>query len=206
MSLRNYLISKVFFRQIIIAFCIIIAIAFVFFNMLSYFTNHGQEITVPDLSKMKIEQAEETLAQLELDYVLLDTLDYQKDYPAYSVVEQEPKKGAKVKADRKIYLKLNAAGFASVALPDLIEKTFRQAEPTLKSIGLEVGNVTYKPYLGKDMVLEMRFNGAVIKPGTKVKKTSKIDLVLGDGKVAFDETEIDSIIRQEELKETEGYE
>ncbi len=202
MSLRNYLTSKVFFRQIILAICIVIALAFVFFNMLSYFTKHGQEITVPDLSKMNVEKAEQTLTLLNLDYVLLDTLDYSKDFPAFSIVEQEPKKGAKVKANRKIYLKLNSEGYAFVALPDLIEKTFRQAEPTLKSIGLEVGNVTYKPYLGKDMVLEMKYKGATVKPGTKIMKTSKIDLVLGDGKIAFDESEIDSLIRQQDIKST----
>jgi len=32
-----------------------------------------------------------------------------------------------------------------------------------------------------------------IKPGTKVLKSSKIDLVLGDGKVVFNDTELDSI-------------
>ena len=202
MSLRNYLTSKVFFRQIILATCIVFALAFVFFNMLSYFTKHGQEITVPDLSKMSVEKAEQTLTQLNLDYVLLDTLDYSKEYSAFSIVEQEPKKGAKVKANRKIYLKLNAAGYTFVALPNLIEKTFRQAEPTLKSIGLEVGKVTYKPYLGKDMVLEMIYKGAPVKPGTKIMKTSKIDLVLGDGKIAFDQNELDSLVRQQELKST----
>jgi len=202
MSLRNYLTSKVFFRQVLIAFGIITVLSFVFFNMLSFFTNHGQEITVPDLSKMNVEQAEETLDELGLDYVLLDTLDYNKDFPQFSVVEQEPKKGAKVKANRKIYIKVNTSGYTFVVLPDLIEKTFRQAEPTLKSIGLQVGEVTYKPYLGKDMVLEMRYKGAPVKPGTKIMKTSKIDLVLGDGKAAFDETEIDSLIREQERNPT----
>jgi beta-lactam-binding protein with PASTA domain len=202
MSLKNYLTSKVFFRQVLIAFGIITVLSFLFFNMLSFFTNHGQEITVPDLSKMNVEQAEETLDELGLDYVLLDTLDYNKDFPQFSVVEQEPKKGAKVKANRKIYIKVNTSGYTFVVLPDLIEKTFRQAEPTLKSIGLQVGEVTYKPYLGKDMVLEMRYKGAPVKPGTKIMKTSKIDLVLGDGKAAFDETEIDSLIREQERNPT----
>jgi hypothetical protein len=32
-----------------------------------------------------------------------------------------------------------------------------------------------------------------LNPGDKVFKSSKIDLVLGDGKVGFDETELDSI-------------
>ena len=43
------------------------------------------------------------------------------------------------------------------------------------------------------MVLEMWMNGVKIKAGTKVLKASKIDLVLGDGKVVFDETQLDSI-------------
>lgn len=203
MSLRAYLTSKIFFKQMIAAISIVLVIAFVFFNMLSYFTNHGEEITVPNLGKLTIEQVEDKLDDLDLEYVLLDTLDYNKDFPKFSVVEQEPKAGAKVKANRKVYIKINADGYAFVMLPDLIEKTYRQAEPTLKSIGLEVGSITYKPYLGKDMVLEMRYNGQKVKPGTKIMKTSKIDLVLGDGKVAFDETEIDSLLQQQELPLTD---
>ncbi|MBN8565293.1 MAG: PASTA domain-containing protein [Flavobacteriales bacterium] len=203
MSLRAYLTSKIFFKQMIAAISIVLVIAFLFFNMLSYFTNHGEEITVPNLGKLTIEQVEDKLDDLDLEYVLLDTLDYNKDFPKFSVVEQEPKAGAKVKANRKVYIKINADGYAFVMLPDLIEKTYRQAEPTLKSIGLEVGSITYKPYLGKDMVLEMRYNGQKVKPGTKIMKTSKIDLVLGDGKVAFDETEIDSLLQQQELPLTD---
>jgi beta-lactam-binding protein with PASTA domain len=198
MTLIKYLSSKFFFRQILIAFGILAVLAFVFFNILSYITNHGQEITVPNLSKLSLTQAEEKLVSLDLEYVLLDTLDFQKEYPKHSVVEQDPKPGSKVKANRKVYLKINSEGYAYVTLPDLIEKTYRQAEPTLKSIGLEVGTITYKPYLGKDMVLEMKYNGVPVKSGTKIMKTSKIDLVLGDGKVAFDETEIDSLLQQQD--------
>ena len=86
---------------------------------------------------------------------------------------------------------------------NLIEKTIRQAEPTLKSLGLQLGKITYKPYLGKDMVLEMWVNGKKVKPGTEVMKTTKVDLVLGDGKVAFDETEIDSLMQQQDLENTD---
>lgn len=198
MSFRKYLTSKVFFRQVLVAVGIVAVLAFVFFNMLSYFTNHGEEITVPNLSKLTVEQTEEKLESLDLDYVLLDTLDFNKEFPKYGVVVQDPKPGSKVKANRKVYIKINSDGYAYVTLPDLIEKTYRQAEPTLKSIGLEIGTITYKPYLGKDMVLEMKHNGAPVKPGAKIMKTSKIDLVLGDGKIAFDETEIDSLMQQQD--------
>ena len=48
------------------------------------------------------------------------------------------------------------------------------------------------------MVLEMRWNGKKLNPGDKVFKSSKIDLVLGDGKVGFDDTQLDSIPQTEE--------
>ncbi len=192
MSLRQYLTSKVFFAQVLAAMAIFAVIAFLFFHWITYTTNHGQEITVPDLSKLSAEQAEEKLDALDLDYIILDTVDFRPEFPKLTIVEQEPKAGAKVKEGRKIYLKINASTYTMVAVPDLIEKTYRQAVPTLEAVGLKEGTITYKPYLGKDMVLEMRMNGKKIKPGDKVLKSSKIDLVLGDGKVVFDDTTIDS--------------
>jgi len=193
MSLREYLTSKTFFTQVAIVLCIIFGIVWGFMYWLDFTTNHGQEITVPNLSKLSEEQVEEKLDDLNLEYVLLDSVDYKKDYPKYSVVEQDPLPGAKVKDGRKIYIKINSSGFTSVKIPDLIEKTFRQAEPTLKALGLEIGTITYVPYLGKDMVLEMKMKGKKLRIGEKVLKSSTIDLVLGDGKVGFDDAELDSI-------------
>lgn len=193
MSLGKYLSSRVFFVQILIALAIMAVLVYLFMHWLTFTTDHGHEITVPDLSKLSEEQVEEKLDDLNLDYVLLDSVDYKKDYPKHSVVEQDPIAGAKVKENRKIYIKINSSGFTLIRMPNLVEKTYRQAVPTLKSLGLEEGEITYKPYLGKDMVLEMRYNGKKLNPGDKIFKSSKIDLVLGDGKIGFDETELDSL-------------
>jgi beta-lactam-binding protein with PASTA domain len=187
MSLRNYLTSKTFFTQLAIAIVIVLVLVFLLLQWLSVATKHGQEITVPNLSKLSVEQAEEKLDVLDLEYILLDTVDFVAGYPKYAVVQQEPVGGAKVKEGRKIYLKINSAGYSSVRVPNLIEQTLRQAEPTLKSIGLELGQITYKPYLGRDMVLEMKQGGRILKPGDKVQKASRIDLVLGDGNVGFED-------------------
>jgi beta-lactam-binding protein with PASTA domain len=191
MSLRAYLTSRVFFAQILAAMAIVATISYLFFHWITFTTHHGQEITVPDLSKISAEQAEEKLAAIDLDYIILDTVDFRPDYPKLTIVEQEPKAGSKVKEGRKIYIKINASTYTMVSVPDLIEKTYRQAIPTLQSIGLLEGTITYKPYLGKDMVLELLLNGKKLKAGDKVLKSSKIDLVLGDGKVTYEET-IDS--------------
>ena len=188
MSLRNYLTSRVFFAQMLVALGIFAALAYLFFHWITYTTHHGQEITVPDLSKLSAEQAEEKLNAIDLDYTILDTVDFKPEFPKLTVVEQEPKAGSKVKEGRKIYIKINASTYTMVAVPDLVEKTYRQAVPTLESVGLLEGTITYKPYLGKDMVLEMRMNGKKLKAGEKVLKSSKIDLVLGDGKITYEET------------------
>jgi beta-lactam-binding protein with PASTA domain len=187
MSLRKYLSSRAFFTQVFLAALIIAVLGYLFMHWLTFTTDHGHEITVPDLSKLTEEQVEEKLDELDLDYVLLDSVDYRNDYPKYSVVQQDPLPGAKVKEGRKVYIKINSSGFSSVKVPDLIEKTYREAVPTLKALGLEEGTITYIPNLGKDMVLEMRMNGRNIKPGDKVMKSSKIDLVLGDGKASYEE-------------------
>lgn len=191
MSLRKFLTSKVFFIQVAIALTIVFVLGYLFMHWLTYTTDHGTEIVVPNLSKLSEKQVEEKLDELNLEYILLDSVDYKKEYPKYSVVDQDPVAGQKVKEGRKIYIKVNSSGFTTVRMPNLIEKTYRQAVPTLKALGLEEGTITYKPYLGKDMVLEMSFKGKKLNSGDKVLKSSKIDLVLGDGKVGFDDSELE---------------
>lgn len=201
MSLGKYLKSRVFIAQLIAAMGIVAILAYLFFHWITFVTHHGDEITVPNLSKLNEDQVEEKLDELNLDYLIIDTVDYNPKFPKLSVVQQEPIAGSKVKEGRQIYIKINSATYQMVAIPDLIDKTYRQAVPTLKSIGLLEGQITYVPHMGKDMVLEMKINGVTVKSGKKVLKSTRIDLVLGDGKVVFDETEIDSL--QNELPPVE---
>ncbi len=193
MSLQQYLKSRVFFGQVAIALTILAVLGVAFMYWLTYATNHGEVIVVPNLSKMRVDQASDKLESLNLDYVLLDTIDYNPSFPRNSVVEQDPIAGAEVKVGRKVYIKLNANGFVNVAVPDLVQHTYRQAIPTLKAVGLMEGSITYVPNMGKDMVLEMSVAGKPVKAGDKVLKSTKIDLVLGDGKVGYDPNEIDSL-------------
>lgn len=193
MSLKNFLTSKVFFKQLAIALGIIIVVVIIMMSWLRYTTNHGQEIPVPNLSKMSVEKAGEALENLDLEYIILDTVDFKADYPPYTIVQQDPLPNVTVKEGRKVYIKVNAGKYSAVVVPDIIQKTYRQAIPTLKSAGLEEGKKTYKPYLAKDIVLEMWQNGKKLKAGDKIQKASKIDLILGDGKTGYEEEVNDSI-------------
>ncbi|WP_320815672.1 PASTA domain-containing protein [Flavobacterium sp.] len=192
MSIKNFLTSKTFFIQLAIAFAVIVISAFLFMHFLSFKTNHGEEMTVPDLSKMQFSIAEEKLAEMGLDIVLLDTVDFKDDLPPYSIVEQDPKTGSMVKDGRKIYVKLNAGEYNEVTLPEFKDKTYRQIIANLNSLGLKEGTKTYKPHIAKDVVLQITSKGKNLKKGDKIKKNTVIDFVLGDGKELYDGNNLNS--------------
>jgi beta-lactam-binding protein with PASTA domain len=193
MSLRKFLTSSTFFKNLFFALVIVILFLVVFVKFLDFSTNHGEEIKVPDLSKMNLEIAEEKLDEEGLEVFLLDTVEFKPEFPPYTIVEQDPIAGSKVKNGRKIYVKLNAGGYAMVTFPDLKNKTFRQATNALRALGLVEGELKYVPDLAKDIVLEVSYNGRPVKAGDKLMKNSKIDFVLGDGKDMFTDEDLDSL-------------
>ena len=181
MSLIHFLKSKTFLKQIILAVIALFVLTFIMLKWLKSSTNHGEFETVPELKGKSIKVANIELKENNLVMEILDSSNYNPDYPKFSVIEQDPIAGEKVKENRKIYLTLNPSGYRKVLVPDLKERTFRQAKPTLEALGFKIGKLTYIDNIAKDMVLEMNFNGEKIKPGDMLPKTSKIDLVLGNG-------------------------
>ena len=202
MSLRKFLTSSTFFKNLFLALVIVILFLVVFVKFLDFSTNHGEEIKVPDLSKMKLEIAEEKLDEEGLEVFLLDTVEFKPEFPPYTIVEQDPIAGSKVKNGRKIYVKLNAGGYAMVTFPDLKNKTFRQATNALRALGLVEGELKYVPDIAKDIVLEVSYNGRTVKAGDKLMKNSKIDFVLGDGKDMFTDEDLDSIPNNEQINDS----
>ena len=59
MSLLNFIKSRQFFVSLILAVVICLALGFIALQSLGIFTKHGDEIALPDLGKMTIEQASE---------------------------------------------------------------------------------------------------------------------------------------------------
>ncbi len=181
MSIIKFLISKTFLKQILLAIVALVVICFIALKWLNVTTNHGNFKTVPDLTGKSISVAKIELNENNLVMQIQDSANFNPDYPKFSVIEQEPPAGTKVKEDRKIYITLNPSGYRKINVPDLRERTFRQAKPILEALGFKVGKLTYEDNIGKDLVLKMTYKGKTIKPGDKLAKTSVIDLVLGNG-------------------------
>lgn len=181
MSLIKFLYSKTFFKQLALAVVAVVVLCFILLKWLNVSTNHGDFQTVPDLTGKSIDVAKIELEQNKLVFKIQDSANFNPNYPRFSVIEQEPKAGAKVKEDRKIYITLNPSGYRKIAIPDLKERTYRQAKPTIEAIGFTIGKITYEDNIGRDMVLKMMHKGRSINAGEMLPKTSKIDLVLGNG-------------------------
>lgn len=182
MSLVKFLTNKVFFKQLALAIVAIVVLSFIMLKWLNITTNHGEFVVVPDLKGKSIETVKIELKDLDLEFKLQDSANFNPNYPKYSVIEQNPVSGAQVKENRKIYLILNPSGYRKVEVPNILKRTFRQAKPQLQALEFKIGNITYIDNIGKDVVLGMKHNGETLKPGAMLSLTSTIDLVLGNGK------------------------
>ncbi len=182
MEFFRFLFSKVFLKQLLFALLILVVLAFGVVFWLDSSTNHDQRIAVPDLSKMTLGLVQQELENADLRYVVIDSSNYNPDYPKYSVIEQNPAPGKFVKENRKIYLVLNPSGYREIALPQLVGRTQRQVEPTLLALGFKIGKIDLRDHISEDEVLELRHDGKTLKEGDALRKMSVIDLVVGNGK------------------------
>jgi beta-lactam-binding protein with PASTA domain len=175
----DYLKTRQFYINLGIAIASVIILVTIVFFSLDYYTRHGSGIPVPKLQGMDIEKATALLDEQGFHYQI--DSNYVLDQKPGTVIQQDPDPGTNVKENRTIYLTIVTRKAPDVALPDLEQSTYREAVATISNFGLKVGDTTYKPDIARDRVLEVKFAGVALKPGTKIPKGSKIDLVLGDG-------------------------
>jgi beta-lactam-binding protein with PASTA domain len=179
----NFLRSKVFLINLGLALLVLILFCVMMLQWLKSSTRHGEFVEVPDLAKLSVSEMRRTIEQANLRYEVIDSADFNPDYPRFSIIEQDPAAGNKVKENRKIYVTVNPSGYKKVSVPNIIQVTQRNAASMLKAVGLEVERVTYINELGKDMVYYIRYNGKNIQPGDRLPKTSGIELVCGNGDI-----------------------
>ncbi|HEX9739437.1 MAG TPA: PASTA domain-containing protein [Ignavibacteriaceae bacterium] len=151
-----------------------------FYVYLPATTNHGETITVPDVKGMSLNEMEDFLVKRGLRYEINDS-SYSDKHPPLTIIKQFPKAGSKVKETRKIFLSVNRVNPPTVPMPNLIDGPLKNAQVVLKSNELKIGEISFKPDLAFNAVLEQKWNGKEIKQGTRIPKGSTIDLVVGNG-------------------------
>lgn len=142
------------------------------------YTLHGKEVTIPQITGMTQEEAEMVLRGSSLYLVVVDST-FSDKAPLGTVVEQTPPALSHAKPDRPVYVVMNARTKRLIPLPELHDVSYRQAEATLRSIGLKIADVEYESSLYPDNVLDIRQDGVSLEVGTRLPEGTAITLVIG---------------------------
>ena len=143
----------------------------VFLFSLGWLTDHGKAANVPSLTGKSLEEVKRILDSADFEWEIQDSI-YVDSIPPLQVVKQFPDADEVVKANRTIFLLVRSVEPPLVEMPNLIGYSFRNAEVVLRTMDLKVGDTLFRPDFARNAVLEQRFSGQVVAPGTKIKKGS----------------------------------
>lgn len=166
--------------NIIVAGALFAGLVWLTFRWLEFHTSHGEEIPVPNLVNMSVQQAVKVLDDAGLEYEV-DSFKYDPKYKPLQVLAIFPSAGSRVKNGRNIMLKVNPRSWAPVAVPDIIDRYKGLAFNQLNLVGLKVGDTLYESSIQRDAILRILYKGKSIKPGELIPKFSALDLVIGSG-------------------------
>jgi eukaryotic-like serine/threonine-protein kinase len=158
----------------------LIILILVFLLSLNWITRHGEMNAVPSLLGKNVNDAEKVLEDLDFDIVIQDSV-YYDSLPPGVVIRQVPDPDDVVKVNRTVYVTINRFVPPDIDMPNLVGSSFRNAEMTLRNLGLRLGDTSYRFDFAKNSVLEQIHNGNIIAAGTSIKVGSAISLVLGSG-------------------------
>ncbi len=139
------------------------------------YTNYDEGVTVPDITQVSLEEAQERLTEYGLRFEIAERRT-NSAMPADYVIDQTPSAAKIVKPNRKIYLTVNTTSNPTVEVPDVVNLSRRNAEIQLQNHGLRVGTTSYETSRFKTRVLRQS-----IKAGDVVPEGTVIDLTVSDG-------------------------
>lgn len=176
----KFITEKPLWINLLAGIGLILILMLLFFASLSWLTGFGKIEKVPSVTGQNYLAAKKMLEEKGFDVAIQDSI-YVDSIAKQAVVRQTPEADATVKHGRTIYLTINRTIPPQVEMPNLAGFSIKSAEMYLVSLGLKMGEVSYKPDIARNAVLEQLFNGQPISPGTKIPIGTVISFVLGSG-------------------------
>ncbi len=196
--------TRIFTKEhpIITALLWMVVVGIIFVNcalfFLDFWTNHGEEISVPEIKSLTYDQASKELEKCGLRIEISDSV-YNTSVAPGTVIESWPKSGSLVKAERKIYVTVSAFSAKMVEIAKPVEGvSVRQAVSYLNARGINAIRLKNVPSEYPDLVMSATYEGRPISVGTRLPVDATVVLEVG---VAIDpeeeEPNQESIIEQE---------
>ena len=179
--------------NILLAIVVVVIILVSLIAYLKSYTQHGVEVEVSNVRGLAKEDAEAVLDQQGMRLVVIDST-YSEKVPFGTIVEQDPMPDSHAKLGRAVYVTVNASGKRQIPMPNLQDMSYRQAETTLRGLGLLVDTIyDYEPSAFRDLILDVKAHGQSVQPGEKIAVGTKVRLVVGFGR-GTEEVEVPSVI------------
>ncbi|MFN5424286.1 MAG: PASTA domain-containing protein [Bacteroidota bacterium] len=166
--------------NMVFAFLLVVTLVFLFFGSLNWITGFGKTQKVPSVTGQNVQAAIKMLEVSGLEVVIQDSV-FIDTLAKQAVVRQIPDAESIVKTGRTIYLTINRSIPPQVEMPNLTGFSLKSAEMFLLSLGLKMGNISYRPDIARNAVLEQLLGDRPIAPGTKIPTGTVINFVLGSG-------------------------
>ena len=163
-------------KNVIVSVIALIAAYFLFEWVMTGIIHSRKEVMVPDIKGKSLSEAVSLLSPLNLGIKKEDE-EFDKDYPAGTVVRQNPLPGISVREGKIVRVTISQGG-ETIFVPDLLGQQARTAEINIRSQGLSLGEESSVFSLSVE-------KGSVVSQdpaaGEIVDKESLVNLIISAG-------------------------
>ena len=170
--LKNPLLYKVLGGLVVAGVIFVLLLDLI---IMPFYTNYNEGVTVPDVTKVSLTEAETILEDYGLRHEVIDRRAHSA-YPADYIIDQSPSAKQIVKPERKVYLTVNTATTPQTVVPDVVNMSLRNAEIQLENHGLTVGTKSYESSRFRNTILRQS-----VAPGDTVSRGTVVNLAVSDG-------------------------
>ena len=175
----NTFIIRLFVNTLIFIVIIVLGV-FLLNRWLNNYTQHGVEVSVPNIQGLYPEEAGPMLENIGIRLKVIDST-FSHRFPLGSIVEQNPLPHSHIKNGRQVYVILNAKQRPKIKLPNLINLSYRQAISILHSLKLEMAAPRFQASQYRNLVLDVFDGNTPLQEGDLIEEGSRITLVIGKG-------------------------
>ena len=170
-------LRMIWWKKALIILSIFIVLIFVFNSVIMpWYVRHDTLVKVPAVIGLSYEEAKKVLDEAGLEGLEGD-IRYDKSKPIGTIIDQIPPPDATVKDGRRIYLVVSG-GDVLFDVPNLVGRSVRESKFILAQRNLELLEVESRPssqYPHGTIIVQVE------QPGTKVRKGTKISVVVSTG-------------------------
>ena len=179
MKLKKFFIN-IYVRNILLAIVVTVALILLTLWWLKVYTHHGESVEIPNLKGLTIEKAQSAFQDGNLNFQVIDSVFNRNATPG-TIVETIPPIGTKVKKGRTIYITLNSFSSLMLTIPEITDRSQRQAVAILKSVGFEDVNVKQVPGAYQGLVVGLETKNKPLTTGESVPITTPLTLLVSSG-------------------------